>query len=236
MSTLEVRCATEPVEVRSEGDSFILTGVAITYGARSRDLGGFRERIMPGAANESIRKGDVWGLDEHRTDRYLGRTSNGTVRLLNSPTELRYEVTLPDTQVGREVAHLAERGDYKGSSFGFRADATKVKWTVDENGDALRSVHGFAMLRDVGPTISPAYDDTTAAMALRSFTAETGLEIELRSVLDAAERGDLPAVLLRPFAPVLTDGQLDKSDEENTDDEGEQANPAAAFVRHPIVY
>lgn len=193
--TIETRPVVEPVEVRSVEGRLVLSGTAIRYGARSRDLGGFRERVMPGAATEAIQKGDVMALDEHRHDRYLGRTSNGTLRLTDSGTELRYEVDLPDTAIGREVAALAERKDYKGSSFGFRAKPDAVKWTKDDDGLPLRSIHGFALVRDVGPTISPAYEATTAETVLRSFAAESGRDVEVRSVLEAAARGDLAKLL-----------------------------------------
>ena len=111
---IELRPFPDPVEVRSVEGRTVLTGVAIRYGARSRDLGGFRERIMPGAVTEAMQKGDVHAFEEHRSERYLGRTGNGTLRLIDTPTELRYEVDLPDTSVGREVAQLAERRDYAG--------------------------------------------------------------------------------------------------------------------------
>lgn len=195
MSDVEIRPFAEPVEIRSADGKLTLSGVAIRYGARSRDLGGFRERIMPGAATEAIQKGDILALDEHRHDRYLGRMSNATLRLFDTAAELRYEVDLPDTQVGREVAALAERKDYKGSSFGFRANVKTVKWSKDDDGTALRSVHGFTLVRDVGPTITPAYDTQAAEVALRHFPAETGREIEVRSVLEAAQRGDLARLL-----------------------------------------
>lgn len=195
MSDIELRPFAEPVEVRSVDGKLVLSGTAIRYGARSRDLGGFRERIMPGAATEPIQKGDVLALDEHRHDRYLGRIANATLRLFDSATELRYEVDLPDTQVGREVAALAERGDYKGSSFGFRALPASVKWTKDDDGTPLRSIHGFKLLRDVGPTITPAYEATTAETVLRHFPEEADCDIEVRSVLEAAKRGDLARLL-----------------------------------------
>lgn len=195
MTNVELRPVVEPVEVRSVDGRLVLTGTAIRYGAKSRDLGGFRERVMPGSATEAVQKGDVMALDEHRSDRYLGRTSNGTLRLVDSPTELRYEVDLPDTSIGREVAALAERRDYKGSSFGFRARVESVEWTKDDDGVALRTIRALSLLRDVGPTISPAYEATTAEMALRSFAAEAGRDVEVRSVLEAAKRGDLALLL-----------------------------------------
>ena len=206
MSDVEMRPFTEAVEVRSDNGKLVLSGTAIRYGARSKDLGGFRERIMPGAASEAIQKGDVLALDEHRTDRYLGRTSNGTLRLIDSGTELRYEVDLPDTAVGREVASLAERKDYKGSSFGFRAQPDKVRWTKDDDGTPLRSIHGFTLVRDVGPTITPAYDTGVAEMVLRNFPKEAERDLEVRSVLEAAAKGELAklldeAVILNPEDP-----------------------------------
>lgn len=202
MSDLEFRPYTEAVEVRSaEGGRLVLSGTAIRYGARSRDLGGFRERIMSGAATEAIQKGDVLALEEHRSERYMGRTGNGTLRLIETPTELRYEVDLLDDAIGREVAAKAERKDYGGSSFGFRALPASVKWTKDDDGTPLRSIHGFSVMRDVGPTVAPAYPASTAETVLRNFSAEAERDVEFRSVMDAAQRGEL-ALLLDGVLPI----------------------------------
>lgn len=193
MSDIEVRPFAEPVEVRSAaGGRLVLTGTAIRYGARSRDIGGFRERVMPGAARELIKKADVLAFEEHRSERYLGRTGNATLRLLDSKESLQYEVDLPDTTVGREVAALAERGDYKGSSFGFRA--LTETWANDDDGFLLRTITKFGSLRDVGPTVCPAYEDSVAEVALRHLAADRGIEV--RSVLEAARTGLLGALLL----------------------------------------
>lgn len=192
MSDFEFRPYSETVEVRSaEGGKLVLTGTAIRYGARSKDLGGFRERVMPGAATEVIQKSDVMAFEEHRSERYLGRLGNGTLRLIDSKESLRYEVDLLDDTVGREVARKAERGDYAGSSFGFRA--MTEAWSKDDDGMPLRSLTAFRSLRDVGPTVAPAYEPTTAETALRHLADERGLE--LRSVLDAARAGALGDLL-----------------------------------------
>lgn len=194
MTEVEYRPFAEPVEVRSaEGGKLVLTGTAIRYGARSKDLGGFRERIMPGAGTEAMQKGEVFAFEEHRSERYLGTTRNGTLKLIDTKEALRYEVVLPDTATGREVAHLAERGDYAGSSFGFRSSA--ATWSKDEDGTALRTITAFSRLRDVGPTVSPAYAPTTAEVALRHLPEEADLDVEVRSVLEAAKTGTLAALL-----------------------------------------
>lgn len=223
MTDVELRPFAEPVEVRSEGGRLVLTGTAIRYGARSKDLGGFRERVMPGASTEAIQKGDIHAYEEHRSERYLGRSGNGSLRLIDTATELRYEVDLPDTAVGREVAALAERKDYKGSSFGFRALPEKVQWTKDDDGTALRSIHGFRLIRDVGPTVAPAYEATTAEVALRCFPAEAERDIEVRSVLEAASRGDL--------AKLLEDAViLDPNDSQETEPVVIHRRPSSWFV------
>lgn len=205
MTDIEFRPFSEPVEVRSEGGRLVLSGTAIRYGARSKDLGGFRERVMPGAAKEILKAADVLAFEEHRSERYLGRTGNATLRLIDTKDALRYEVDLPDTSVGREVAALAQRGDYKGSSFGFRA--LTETWANDDDGFLLRTITKFGGLRDVGPTVSPAYDDSTAEVALRHLAADRGIEV--RSVLEAARTGLLGALLdgegdstPAPLAPV----------------------------------
>lgn len=196
MTDIEIRpfSAADDVEVRSIGGRLVLSGTAIRYGARSKDLGGFRERIMPGAAKAAL-KGEIVALDEHRSERYLGRTGNSTLRLLDDKEALRYEVDLPDTAIGREVAHYAERRDYRGSSFGFQSLA--AKWTTDDDGMPLRSITAFKMIRDVGPTVFPAYDDSAAEVALRCLPSEAQFEVEVRSVLEAAKAGRLAELIER---------------------------------------
>lgn len=186
MSEIEVRHVSTAVEVRETAEGrIVLEGVAIRYGARSKDLGGFRERIMPGAATEAIAKGDVRAVEEHRMERYLGRTGNGTLRLVDSPSELRYSVDLPDTTVGREVAQLAKRSDFAGSSFGFVAG--EQEWSKGDDGIPLRTVTAFRSLRDVGPVVSPAYETGAASVSLRSWLAaqdaeELAEELEVEAV------------------------------------------------------
>lgn len=200
MSDIEIRPYDDGIELRSVGDGkFTLSGVAIKYGARSREEAvrqfGFRERIMPGAATEVIQKSDVMAYDEHRVDRYLGRTGNGTLRLIDSKNDLRYAVDLPDTAVGREVAALAERGDYRGSSFGFKPAVGAAVWSKDDDGTPLRTITAFKIFRDVGPTVKPFYETGAAEAALRNFSTEANLEVEVRAVLEAAASGRLADLL-----------------------------------------
>ena len=65
-----------------EDDLFILDGKAASYNVLSPDLGGFRERIAPGAFDRSIREAhDVKCLLNHDPSKVLGRTTSRTLQL-----------------------------------------------------------------------------------------------------------------------------------------------------------
>ena len=121
------------------------------------------ERIAEGALRAALgRAGDVAGLFNHEPDALLGRTSSGTMRLDADARGLRYDIDLPDTQMGRDVAELVDRGDLTGSSFGFVARTDS--WAEEGEGDArvmVRTLDDVDLL-DVGPVTYPAYSATSA--------------------------------------------------------------------------
>jgi len=203
---LEHRTIVEPLEFRSakNGTRITASGVAMRYGARSKPVldpslprrGPFIEEFRPGSMTKTLSERDITANHEHDTRMYLGRTSAGTLRFEDSATELRYELDLPDTAAGRDVATLAERGDLKGSSLGFRAIPKSTRWSVDpETGLALRSV-GEAFVGHIATTCYPAYDDSTLEMALRSLASDLGEDVD--KLVEAANRGDLPTLIAPP--------------------------------------
>lgn len=159
--TLETRTLSKPLELRAD-DGKKLGGIAIVYNSETQIGDYFRERIMPGAFAKSL-LGDVRALYNHDSNAVLGRTKAKTLRLQDSANALSFELDLPDTQAGRDLAVSVQRGDITGSSFGFRV--TKQEW--DETGPLpLRSVIE-AELYEISPCGDPAYEDTT--LALRSL-------------------------------------------------------------------
>jgi HK97 family phage prohead protease len=213
--TLEIRSLVERPEFRSTDGKLVAAGVAMRYGAKSKPVAGqFREVFHPGAFTKTLQEQDIHSHNEHHGP-YLARTGAGTLRLVDSRSELAYEIDLPDTSAGRDTAALLERGDIRGSSIGFRALPNQVTWTVDGDGLALRSI-SEARLARVDLTIAPYYPDSTAEMAYRSLAEQTGLEV--RSLIEAAGRGELASLILHP--------------EETGTDDGRETT----VIRHPTFY
>jgi uncharacterized protein len=184
----ESRSLTQPVEFRSEGTKLIAAGYASVFNKRSVNLGGFVEVVSPSAFNKTIQEADVVALRDHDPSKLLGRSSAGTLRLGVDGTGLHYEIDLPDTTDGRDTAVLLERGDIRGSSFGFRM--IEDEWGETEDGFPERTLLSVA-LRDVSPVTYPAYPDSEAA--LRHLAEARSLDFD--TVKAAAETNDLRALL-----------------------------------------
>lgn len=167
----------EGLELRAEGDESApkLRGVAIVYDRLSQDLGGFKERIAPGAVAKALGRSDVRALFNHDANLILGRSKgkNPTLRLEDSPEGLRYEVDLPNTSAGRDVLESVKRGDVDGSSFAFTVGEGGDEWSV-EGKTQIRTITEFQEIFDVSPVVFPAYKSArVSARALEHVRSAT---------------------------------------------------------------
>jgi uncharacterized protein len=194
------------VEVRAEGEQSVAVGYAARFDALSQNLGGFVERIDPKAFNQTVTQADVRALFNHDANYVLGRSSSGTLRMDVDDEGLRYEIDLPPTAAGRDLAVLLKRGDISGSSFGFRV--LDDEWGETEDGYPLRTLKAVA-LRDVGPVTFPAY--TAAESALRSLAEARNLDLD--ELVSAAKRNELGQAI----AP-------------QSEDDSSQATPTAIVI------
>jgi uncharacterized protein len=164
----EVRDVVEALELRAAPEGAKSPGTIVGYAAMfnklSLDLGYFREQIAPGAFAKAIGRCDVRALFNHDPACILGRTSAGTLRLVEDDIGLRMECELPDTQLGRDVAESIRRRDIQGQSFAFTTGVDQWDWKADP---PLRTLVEADQLFDVGPVTFPAYEETS--VALRSF-------------------------------------------------------------------
>lgn len=154
--TKELRVATVDGEPRR------IVGHAAVFDALSRDLGGFRERIDPGAFTETIANDDIVAMFNHDPNLVLGRTSAGTLRLREDSVGLMIEIDPPDTVFARDLMVSIERGDISGMSFTFRVGRGDDSIAVvgDKVTRTLHKVQAF----DVSPVTLPAYPDTNVGV------------------------------------------------------------------------
>jgi uncharacterized protein len=136
-----------------------LHGYAAVYGVESDDLGGFRERIAPGAFS-GVLDSDVRALLNHNPSEVLGRTKSGTLRLFDEQRGLRFEVDLPDSPIGENVREAVRRKDIDGASFRFTVD--KDSWQGD-----LRTVERVKELKDVTVATFGAYPAASVELRTR---------------------------------------------------------------------
>jgi uncharacterized protein len=148
-----------------------IRGHAAIFNELSVDLGGFREKIDPGAFAKSILEDDVRALWNHNADMVLGRNTSGTLKLTEDERGLAIEIDPPDTQLGRDVMCLMQRGDVTQMSFGFTVPEGGERWEM-MGGVAIRTLTAVNLF-DVSPVTYPAYE---------------GTDVAARSVLEAAKK------------------------------------------------
>ncbi|MFN1148224.1 HK97 family phage prohead protease [Serratia liquefaciens] len=156
-----------------------LVGYAVKWNSRSQVLWDeFVEQFAPNAFKDSLASGsDVRCLFEHDHTALLGRNTSGTLILSEDATGLRFELTPPDTQLGRDVLTLVERGDIQGMSFGFRA--LQDQWDSTQQ-PYVRTVLA-AELREITVTSLPAYRETDIQIAKRSLLTQHPELVDLRA-------------------------------------------------------
>jgi HK97 family phage prohead protease len=164
---MERRYAMQPVrvELRNDGGQKQIRGTASVFYDGTPDTeyllyDDLKERIMPGAFDRALtERHDVRALFNHDPNQVLGRTPN-TLRLAVGLKGLEYEADMPDTQAGRDVAHLIERGDVTGSSFGFIVRGQRF---ISDGKMDIREITDVDLL-DVSPVTYPAYTSTSVGM------------------------------------------------------------------------
>ena len=148
----------EEMRISETDEGSILEGYAAVFNSYSQDLGGFREKINPGAFAKTLNDGaDVRALFNHDSNLILGRTKSKTLELSEDDKGLYYRVKLPDTSYAKDLIVSLKRKDITQNSFGFRV--VSDTWSTDGKKRALNEVKLF----DVSPVTYPAYPDATAA-------------------------------------------------------------------------
>lgn len=168
---------------KNEDGTRTIAGYAATFGDLSLDLGGFREKIAPGAFTASLMDTsiDPLCLYDHNMANILGRRSSGTLTLSEDERGLKFQCQLPDTSVARDLTALMEREDIGNMSFGFACDSDS--WD-DIGGTVVRTLIAVRVY-EVSVVASPAYP--SSSVALRSCPADLRSRITVRDAGDCAD-------------------------------------------------
>lgn len=173
-SDIRVVPGSELRAVTKEGGPSQLVGHAAVFNRLSENLGGFRERIDPGAFADTIRRDDIVAYWQHRDYGVLGRRSAGTLRLNEDAVGLAVEVDVPDTTVGRDALVSVGRGDVSQMSFRFKVERPQDETWADQAGETIRTLHKVRLF-EVSPVTFPAYKQT--AVAARSLLTNAGVDL-----------------------------------------------------------
>lgn len=191
---------------RAEGDSRRVEGLAVVFNSWSEDLGGFREKIAPGALDGVIERSDIFALLDHDRRRgILGRSKRGDQKSLTLDVRedgLHYSFEAPETALGDEVLSCLERGEIDGSSFAF----TVLEDQWERNGNEYqRIITKIDELYDVSPVYSPAYSQTTCDLrGLENLKAEErAAEARKQAEADRIELGKYTADLKNEINQII---------------------------------
>lgn len=162
------------------GQASTISGYAARFDREAVIAGAFREVIARGAFAEALKTSDTRALVNHDSNQLIGRRKAGTLQLEEDAAGLFYRVQLPDTQVGRDVRTLIQRGDMSGSSFAFTVK--EDRWTFPTRSGELpkRTILAVDDLVDISPVTFPAYSATSVqansreARSRHEYAADTG--------------------------------------------------------------
>jgi uncharacterized protein len=129
-----------------------LEGYAALYDEETV-VGGQRERIERGAFDGRL-EDDVRLLFNHDNNMPFARTTNGTLKLTTDERGLYYKANIIDTQAGRDLYAMVQRGDVTQSSFAFSISERSFD-------DGVMVIEKVGQLYDVSPVTYPAYEATS---------------------------------------------------------------------------
>ena len=174
MDPTEMQYRSFPTDFNPSPDEKKIVGYAAVFNLLSDDLGGFREKILPGAFTKTVQEADVRAFWNHNTDFPLGRVKNGTLQLEEDVTGLHYVITPPDTSYARDLKENIRNGTVDQSSFAFEI----VKRSMEsQKGMTIQILHEVRLI-DVSPVSIPAYTQTWTALRSMAQELSGGLRLE----------------------------------------------------------
>ena len=133
MQKLEFR--TQSIDIVATDENMQIEGIVNPIGARSRDLGGFKEIINQGVFTRAIQKAtnedrDIFLYYNHDSNNVMASLRSNTLELVEQEDGLLMRATLPKTSLNKDVYELMKTGVVREMSFGF--SGAKSEWSYDK--------------------------------------------------------------------------------------------------------
>ncbi len=187
-----------------------ICGMAARYDSLSEDLGGWRERLMPGCFRDTLRAGhDIKMLFSHDASKILGSTRSRTLALNEDAGGLCFRCELPNTPTGDEVHELVRSGRLSECSFGFNCQ--DQDWDEEDDPEsrgkkvAVRRVKK-AHLLEVSAVAFPAYGNGATNVGIdagpMALAAAASRSLFPGGLIPSEIRSHVPG--LRPYAPPMS--------------------------------
>lgn len=148
-------------------NSVELSGYVNAIERKSRPIheraGTIIERIKKGAFKRAIERGNnIRLLENHRADRLLGSTGDGSVQLAEDSIGLKIRAVTRDPEARRK----AENGEYVGWSFGYYPHGEDSIKRAEEGGEIVHDVYDMDLdeVSIIDRQMRPSYEGTLVAV------------------------------------------------------------------------
>lgn len=151
----EIRAQTNP------DGTITFEGYAAVFDSESCDMGGFVEIIAPNAFNRCLSTGgaDIRCLQNHDSNRVLGRTTAGTLRLRADAKGLAFECKAQPTTYARDLGLNVAAKEVSGCSFRFYMPEGGDTWVSTPDGRLIRTLTDVE-IDEISLVTFPAYKAT----------------------------------------------------------------------------
>ena len=182
MQKLEFR--TQHIDIVATDENMQIEGIVNPIGARSRDLGGFKEIINQGVFTKAIQKAtdedrDIFLYYNHDSNNVMASLRSNTLELEEREDGLLMRATLPKTTLNKDVFELMKSGVIREMSFGF--SGAKSEWSYDnEEKLKIRTITDLD-LWEVSVVGTGAYANTKANTRSLEDVLEEAKELQEQS-------------------------------------------------------
>lgn len=192
MENIERRYCSE-LRIESQGDEMAIGGYAALFNTVSHNLGGFKEKIAPGAFARSLGEGaDVKALFNHDPSRILGRIKNGSLSVQEDERGLKWRAVLNPVNPDHKALYENVKSNLiSDCSFAFTVASGGDDWQEESGNEdwfAMRTLKDVNLM-DVSAVTWPAYPGTSVGARAENLTAEVRMRVDAFKNKRAAKPG-----------------------------------------------